>query len=73
MVVYICHWNSKYSPAFAKEYCSAEVGKRLLLNEDDRYVGDNIAIFVDILVANNNKRSPKKFIQSQHQIIGTPA
>ena len=69
----VCHQNSKYSPAVVKEYCAAEVGKRLLLNEDDQYVGDDIAIFVDILVADNDTRYPKKFIQSQHQIIGTPA
>ena len=30
-------------------------------------------IFVDILVADNDTMSSKKFIQSQHQIIGTPA
>ena len=69
----VFYQNSKYSPAFAKEYCAAEVGNRLLLNEDDQYVGDDIAIFVDILVADNDTRSPNKFIQSQHQIIGTPA
>ena len=36
-------------------------------------MGDDIAIFVDVLVADNDTRSPKKFIQSQHQIIGKPA
>ena len=43
------------------------------MNEDDQYVGDEIPIFVDVLVADNYTRYPKKFIQSQHQIIGTPA
>ena len=61
-----------YSPAFAKEYCAAEVGKRLLLNEYDQYVGDDIAIFKDVLVADNDTRSPKKFMVIQHKIIGTP-
>ena len=69
----VCHRNSKYSPAFAAEYCAAKVVMRLLLNEDDQYVGNDIAIFVDILAADNNTRSPKKFIHSQHQIIETPA
>ena len=69
----LCHQNRKYSTAVAKEYFAAEVGKRLLLNEDDQYVGDAIAIFIDVLVANNDTRSPKKLIESQHQIIGTPA
>ena len=41
------------------------------MNEDDQYVGDEIVIFVDILVADNDTKYPKKFIQSQHQIIGT--
>ena len=36
-------------------------------------MGGDIAIFVDILVADNYTRSPKKFIQSRHQIIGTSA
>ena len=36
-------------------------------------MGGDIAIFVDLLVADNDTRSPKKFIQNQHQIIGTPA
>ena len=40
----VCHQNSKYSPSFAKEYCDAELGKRLLFNEDDQHVGDDIAI-----------------------------
>ena len=43
------------------------------MNEDDQYVGNDIAIFVDILVADNNTRYQKKFIQIQHQIIVTPA
>ena len=43
------------------------------MNGDDQYVGDEIAIFVDILVAENDTRSPKKFIQIQHQFIWTPA
>ena len=66
----VCHQNIKYSPAVYKEHCPTEVGKRLLLNEYDQYVGDDIAIFVDILVVDNNTRSPNKFIQVQHQIIG---
>ena len=69
----VSHQNSKYSPAIAEEYCASEVWKRLPLNEDDQYVGDEIAIFVNILVADNDTRSPKKFIQSQHQTIFTPA
>ena len=51
----------------------AEIGNKILLNEDDQYLGDNIATFVDILVADNDTSSPKKFIQSQHQVIGKPA
>ena len=43
------------------------------MNEDYQYVGDKIANFVYVLVADNDTRSPKKFIQSQHQTIGTPA
>ena len=43
------------------------------MNEDDQYWGDEIAIFIDVLVADNDTRSQKKFIQSQHKIIGTPA
>ena len=68
-----CYPNSIFSLSVAKEYCAAEVGKRLLLNEYDHYVGDDIATLVDILVADNNTRSPKKFIQSQNHIIGTPS
>ena len=41
----ICHQNSKYSPAVAKEHCAEEVVKRLLLNEDDQYFGDDFAFF----------------------------
>ena len=41
----VCHQNSKFSPAVAEEFCAAEVGKRLLLNEDCQYVGDNIRFF----------------------------
>ena len=69
----VCHRNSKYSPAVAKEYCAAEVWKRLLLNEEYQYVGDDISIFVDILFAEKDTRSPKKFIHIQHQIIWTTA
>ena len=69
----VCHQNSKYSPEVSKEHSAEEVGERLLLNKDDQYLGDDIAIFVDILVADNDTRSQKKFIQSQHKIIGTPA
>ena len=43
------------------------------MNEDDQYVGGWHCIFLDILVADNDTRSPKKFIQSQHLIIVTPA
>ena len=69
----VCHTNSKYYPAVAEEYCATEVGKRLLLNEYGQYVGDYIVIFVDILVADNDTWYPKKIIQSQNQIIGSPA
>ena len=43
------------------------------MNEYGQYAGDDIAIFVDILVADNDTWSPKKFIHVQHQIIVTPA
>ena len=36
-------------------------------------MGDDVVNFVDILVADNNTWSSKKFIQSQHQIKGTTA
>ena len=62
----VCHQNSNYSHAVAKEHCATEVRKRLLLNKDDQYVGDDIAIFVDTLNAVNDTRFPKKFIQSQN-------
>ena len=66
----VWHQNSKCSPAVAEEHYAEEVGKRLLLNEDDQYAGDDVAISVDILVSDNDPMSPKKFIQSQHEIIG---
>ena len=35
-------------------------------------MGDDIVIFVDILVSDNDTMSTKKFIHIQHQIIRTP-
>ena len=43
------------------------------MNEKDQYVGDDFAIFVHVLVAENDTRSPKKLNQSQHEFIVTPA
>ena len=43
------------------------------MNEYDQYVGDDVEIFLDISVSDNDTRSPKKFIQTQHQIIRIPA
>lgn len=66
-----CHRTSKHGPAVAEEYSAADAARQLLLgNDDGEYIGDDLAIFADITVGDNDVRTPKEFIAEQQRIIG---
>jgi hypothetical protein len=66
----ICFRNSKHGPAIAEEHQAARMGIRLLLDQDGKYVGNDRAIFVKEIHADNDTRSPAAMIKEQNKIIG---
>lgn len=65
-----CYRNSKYSPAVSEEYAAIEAGRRLILDDDGNYRGDDSAVFLDVIVADNDVRAPSNLIKAQHDIMG---
>ena len=68
-----CYRNSNLQPASAEEPQSIMVAKSLLLNEQNDYLGDDIAIFGLNVSADNDTRAPSAFIREQNRIIGNSA
>ena len=66
-----CYQNTKIGPACSEEYAALEAGRRLLLDDTGAYRGDNFAVFLDIVVSNNDVRAPAKLIKEQHGIISS--
>ena len=68
-----CWRKSKYLSATAEEFESAKAAEQLLFNKDDKLRKESTCVFIETLVANNDTRSPKKFIKKQNEIIGSVA
>jgi hypothetical protein len=65
----MCFINCKHGPVIAEEHQAAYMGIRLLLDQDGNYVGNNRAIFVKEIYADNDTRSPAAMIKEQNKII----
>ena len=65
-----CYRTSLYGPSISEEYAAGEAARRLLLDDEGNYRGDNSAVFLDICVSDNDVNAPKHFIKEQHDIIG---
>ena len=65
-----CYRNSKHGPSVSEEYAATEAGRRLLFDDDGNYRGDYSAVFLDVVVSDNDVRAPENFIKEQHSIIG---
>lgn len=68
-----CTRSASYGPGSAEEHQAGDSGKRLLLDASGKYHGDDVAIFVDQVVADNDTRGPDNFIATQAEIIGPNA
>lgn len=53
-----CYRNSTHNPASAEEYMAYDMGRNLLLDEDGNYLGDDTAIFMGEIAADNDTRGP---------------
>lgn len=69
----ICYRNSKHNPASAEEYQAADIARMLLLDDEGEYLGDDVAIFMGKVAADNDTRAPKAAIREQAHIIGDAA
>ena len=67
----VCYRNSKLAPASAEETQSAMMAKDLLVDEKCNYVGDDRAIFAEIVTSDNDTQAPYRFIREQNELIGT--
>ena len=54
-----CYRNSTHNPASAEEYQAYDIGRSLLLDEEGNYLGDDTAIFMSEIAADNDTRGPK--------------
>lgn len=69
----MCFRNTKFGPAVSEEYAAIEAGRRLMYDDDGKYRGDDSAVFLDLVVADNDVRAPNNLIKEQHDIIGKAA
>ena len=64
-----CYRNSPCGPAVLEEYAAVKAGRRLLLDDEGNYRGDDSAVFLDIFVADNDVRAPMNLIKEQFDVI----
>ncbi len=68
-----CYRTSMFTPAILEDYAASEAARRLILDDDGNYRGDDSAVFLDIVVSDNDVNAPTNFIQAQCDIIGDAA
>ena len=68
-----CYRCSTHGPATAEEHLAKDVARQGLLKDDGTYRGDDVAIALGKISADNDGRGPKKFIRIQNEIIGEAA
>ena len=68
-----CYSNSNLVPASAEEPHSTILARELLLDKNEKYVGNDRAIFAGTINADNDTRGPAAFIREQNRIIGESA
>ena len=66
----ICYRCGKHGPANAEEHMAKEAGRQLLFKKDGSYRGDDTAVAVVKIFADNDCRAPRNFIKEQNVIIG---
>ena len=68
-----CFRNSKLTPCVAEEHQCRMVGQDLIVDENGKYRGDDMAIFCQRVNADNDTKGPKNIIRVQNEIIGSSA
>ena len=68
-----CYKNSNLNPASAEETQAVIAARKLLLDDDGNYLGDDRAIFGSFINSDNDTRAPNAFIKEQNRIIGEAA
>lgn len=69
----ICYRNTIHGPAVSEEYAATEAARRLLFDDAGNFRGEDSAVFLDVVVADNDVRAPSNLIKEQHSILGEPA
>ena len=70
----VCYKTEKnYNVSNAEEFQAIELARDLLLDESGNYRGDDVAIAPSGIHADQDTRSPSKFIREQNRIIGAAA
>ena len=68
-----CYRNSPHHPSVSEGFASTEAGRQLIFDEYGEYRGEDSAVFLDVVVSDNDVNAPRNLIREQHDIIGEPA
>ena len=68
-----CYKNTTHGVSVSEEYAAIEAGRRLLLDDNGDYRGDDSAVFLNVVVSDNDVNAPTNFIREQYEIIGEAA
>ena len=69
----VCYQNNNPAPAGTEKTQCAITACNLLVDANNKYLGDDTAVFCQLVNADNDTREPLSFIWVESKIIGTAA
>ena len=68
-----CFRKTSYSSTAAEEHECTDISRQLLFDDSGKPRGEDTAVFVSHLVADNDTRGPNNFMRTQTEIMGPVA